>query len=285
MTDPTTGGSRVTTAPSSVESNELGAYIEPSSDFALTADEAQIEYETPDVDASKMSDVAKQLLQLEIAPNSTESEPASVVQEAKPESVETEPVYEPLPVDPTYLNLSEDFGVPDLAVDVTDPEFADFAAKMQKFLGHDFETYQQQRKSLQEANKLRKELETQKVQTNIERQEAYIKGKWKVDDAEYKTRMEKVVQVFAQLDPATQKLLDRDPNGALKLWKDIQATESVAPVVPKYEKSSPSTVTASAGSKPKFTRSQINKLSPEEKSRLWGQINAASQQGLVDWNR
>jgi len=283
VVDITTGGSTKYTGASSIESNELGAYIE-ASEFVYTGNEAKIDYDREPLDETNLTDTAKKLLQWEAAvPNDVPEQGQSQIP-ATTEGTPKEIKYEPIPVDKTFLNLSQDYGVPNLTVDESDAEFQVFASQMEKFLGHDFETYKSQRESLRNANKLRKELETQKLSDNVRKQEQYIKDKWKVTDSVYETRMRQVVDVFSKLDESMQMLLDRDPNGALKLWKDIESTEQINNTVPKFDKSA-STISGSDVGKPRFTRSEIDSLLPAEKKKLWQKINQAAQQGLIDWDR
>lgn len=263
-----------------------GAY-EPKARFAS---EATIVKDVEPLNEEELSDTAKRLLELDLEGSTSEPAEANTQVQPQAETKEVQPQaddeYKPDEVDYTYLQLGQDFGVPDLDVDETDPEFSQWKEGFEKFLGHSWDEYKQARTEMRQARQIRQQLEQQKYDANLQKQAQFIKQKWGVDDNEYHRRMQEVVKVFSQLDPATQRILDRDPSGALKIWKDIEMSQEVKkPNVPQYEKSRPTSMTSSSNGKPLFTGSQINAMPEAQKQQLWNKIMSASQQGLVDWSR
>jgi hypothetical protein len=250
--------------------------------------EATVVRDTDAIQESDYTDTYKNLLALDLGETSATPANTDVQQGTTEEPKEsTEPVYQPEPVDTTYLDLADDFGIPDMPANIEyDPEFQQWKEGFEKYLGHDWETYKSARNEMKEARKLRKDLESQKVQKNLESQTNFIKQKWGVDDSEYHSRMTKVVEVFSKLDKTTQAILDKDPLGAVKLWKDIEMSEKVnQPDVPVYEKSSGRTITGASSGKTVLTGSQIKAMPEAQKAAAWDKIIAASENGLVDWSR
>ncbi len=270
--------------------SENGAY-DPKPRYPA---QAQVLKDKPNLEQD-LTDIGKRLLELEVSSDTettdsvranTQEVPHDVLKEEQAQD-NGDDEYKPEDIDWSYLQMGEDFNVPDLPVDTEDPDFQEWASQMKQYLGHDLQDYLQARQEIREARKLKQSLELEKYQAQLKRQEELIKRKWGVSDDEYHRRMEKVVAVFRQLDPATQALLDRDPFGALKIWKDIEMSEKLkSPEVPTYEKSQASALTKATGADtPMFTGSQINTMPANQKAALWDKIVIASQKGLIDWTR
>lgn len=257
---------------------------------ARYASEATIVKDEPAIAESDLTDIAKQLLSLDIGGEQPETVPTTEgeTKDATPPTPDQPPEleYKPEDVDWTYLNMSQDFGVPDLTVNESDPEFQQWKEGFEKFLGHSWDDYKAARQDLRTARQIKADLEKDKHQRNLQKQADFIKQKWGVDDTEYHNRMQQVVAVFSKLDPATQAILDRDPAGALKIWKDIEMSQQInKPNVPQYEKSRPTTMSGTTAGKPMFTGSQISNMPQNQKAALWDKIMYASQKGLVDWSK
>jgi len=291
--DPTVGGSRASEERSQIVDNTdfPEAYVEPAplqaSDAQIVRDvDENVATSTTDSATIEESDLAKRLA--ELAHKAPLSEPPKATQEKQSptqEGVVDDSSINLETVDLSYLQLGEDYGVPDLNVNETDPEFQQWASLMEKFLGHSFDEYKNRRVSLKKANQLASELERQKQERNIQKQQAHIKQIWGVDDTEYQKRMGQVVDVFQKLDPVTQRLVDRDPMGAVKLWKDIEMTNKISnPEVPSIEKSTTKASQTGAAQPEKFTGRQIAAMSEREKRKYWSQIVSASENGLIDWS-
>ena len=261
-----------------------GAYDEP----VRRVDRAVVVKETPQFSEEELTDIDKQLLSLEVSTGVSEEATTENVQPST-ETPESQDEYQLEEVDWSYESLGQNFGVPELTVDELDPEFQQWKEGFAKYLGHSWEDYKAARNELAQARKLRAELERAKHERNLEKQANFIKRSWGVDDAEYHRRMQKVVEVFSKLDDTTKAILDRDPTGALKLWRDIEMSEKLSektkqPQVPQYEKSKSTVMSNADSKKPMFTGSQIRNMPENKKAALWGKIIMATQQGLVDWS-
>jgi hypothetical protein len=174
-------------------------------------------------------------------------------------------------------------------LDITDePEQTETATEEEKPVGYeqfskDFEKYLGI--NLEGAKALLAELQTFRVETLVEKQQAQLKSKWGGD---YEARFESVKEYFAKLPPAKQQALD-NVEGAELIWAKIERDQASAranstPNVPNYVSGRTATTTQriSTGNKAVLNYSDIVNMSPSEYRARQVEIQKAFEENRVN---
>lgn len=114
----------------------------------------------------------------------------------------------------------------------------------------------------------------------VNRQLGQLQKEWSVDENELDSRLELVRERFSQLSPQEQQALD-SVRGIKLLWAEIeqeQARQRPQTQAPRFDRSRGRTAT---GSKPLFSKSQLDQMSQADRSKYYDQIVYAYQNGLV----
>ena len=180
--------------------------------------------------------------------------------EVKPEETKEEPVQE------------EGLGLPDT------PEAKKFAEDFKQYLGFDISEL---RTGVQELQTYRQQLEQERQQAAQQQEMSKLQKEWGLEQGEFDTRLNAVIERFNKYSPEMQARLD-SVEGAKLIWAKLEQ-EAKDSGVPAFQKSSSGAV--SGGKQPMFTRTEIASMSKEEYSRNADRILKAYQLGLVDNSR
>ena len=156
------------------------------------------------------------------------------------------------------------------------PEAKKFASDFQQYLGFSVEEL---RAGIQEMQQMRTHFAQVQSNAAIQRQERELSESWGISGDALKDRLDLVRERFAKLPPEMQSRLD-NPEGAKMIWARLQQEEQQSGI-PVFQKSTGLGMSNAGGKKPQFTRSQIQRLTPQQYERYAPQILQAYQQGLV----
>lgn len=205
----------------------------------------------------------------EVTPTQTEapaSQPPSTTQQP-PVSEEQDLSWLSPPAD---TPSESQVGLPDT------PEAKKFAADFQQYLGFSVDEL---RAGIQEMQQMRQHFSQVEINARVQRQQQELSEAWGISGDDLNDRLDIVRERFSKLPPEMQSRLD-NPEGAKLIWARLQQEEQQTGI-PVFQRSTGLGMSNAGKPKPQFTRSQIQRLSPQQYERYAPQILQAYQQGLV----
>lgn len=156
------------------------------------------------------------------------------------------------------------------------PEFEKFSSDFEQVLGFPLEEL---RAGMSELQQFRQQVAQTETRNAIQQQESALQQEWGVSGDDFADRMEVIRQRFKSYSPEIQQRLD-NVEGARLIWAKLQQEESETGI-PVFQRSTGTGRTNVGKNKPQFTRSEIQRMSPDVYERYSAQIYSAYQQGLI----